>query len=121
MENVNWTQILILGLVALVVFALGMGILLIVSGSWGVMGSGMMGPGHMGGGILWAALWLTVACLLPLTLLTLLVVGGVWLVRNLSSTQAAASSLERCANCGRAAESGWQVCPYCGEDLESER
>ncbi len=118
MENVNWMQILVLGLVALVVFALGMGVLLLLGGTWGMMGTGMMGNGRMGVGILWAALWLTVACLLPLTLLTLLIVGGVWLMRHVSGTPGLQQSVERCPNCGRPIESEWQVCPYCATEVD---
>ncbi len=120
MKNINWMHVMVLGLVALGVFALGMGVLLLLGGTWGMMGTRMMGPGHMGGDLLWGALWLTAACLLPLTLLTLLVVGGVWLLGNLSPTQGPQVSVERCESCGRATESGWQVCPYCGEDLDDE-
>ncbi len=120
MENVNWTHILVFGLVALVVFALGVGLLLFLSGAWGLMGTGMMGPGHMGGGFLGGVLWLLVACLFPLALLTLLVVGGIVLVRNASSTERPQQSVDRCPSCGRRTESDWQVCPYCGEDFEDE-
>ena len=121
MKEVNWLQVLAFGLVVLIVLALGVGVLLMLGGTWGMIGTGMMGPGHTGSGILWAALWLTVACLLPVTLLTLLVLAGVWLVRNLSSSQEPQQSVEKCPNCGRVTESEWQVCPHCGEELEDEQ
>jgi hypothetical protein len=92
MQNINWTQVLVFGLVVLVVFALGIAALFLVFGG----GRGMMGPGGMRGGwcpwcgttgpvgIGWLViiLGLTLACLLPLGLLALLVVGAIWLSRN---------------------------------------
>lgn len=89
MQNVNWMQVLVFGLVILTVFALGAGVLFLFSGGWGMTGFGGMrggwcpmcgGTGRLGwlGGIV----GLTLACLLPLGLLVLLVVGVVWLARN---------------------------------------
>jgi hypothetical protein len=134
MQNINWRQVLVFGLVVLVVFVLGFGVLLLLlGGGSGVMGSGMIGPGGMrggwcpwcggtgrlGGGLLGSILGLTLSCLLPLALLVLLVVGGVWLARNVSS-RTPHPSATRCPTCDRAVEPGWQVCPYCGEDLQNE-
>jgi hypothetical protein len=89
MRNINWAQVAVFGLVVLVVFALGAGVLFLLFGGWGMMGFGGMrggwcpmcgGTGRLGwlGGIV----GLTLACLLPLGLLTLLVLGAVWLARN---------------------------------------
>jgi hypothetical protein len=91
-QNVKWTQVLLVGLVALVAFAVGVGILLLLFGG----GRGVMGPGGMRGGwcpwcggterlgIGWlgAILGLSVACLLPLVLFALVFVGVVLLMRD---------------------------------------
>jgi len=132
MGNSNWTKVVIFGLVALVVFALGIGVLfLLFGGGWGMTGPGMMRPrsmrggwcpwcggtGRLGGGLLGTFLGLTLACFLPLALLALLVAGSFWLVRsagNATSQEPAVS----CPTCGRPVEHGWQACPYCGEDLQ---
>lgn len=97
MQNMDWTQVLVFGLVVLVVFALGVGFLLLVfGGGWGVMGRGMMDPGRMWGGWcpwcggtgrlgmgwLGAIIGLTLICLLPLGLVASLVVAAVWLMRS---------------------------------------
>ena len=136
MRNINWTQVLVFGLVALVVFGLGLGVLfLLFGGGFGTMGRGMMGPGGMrggwcpwcggtgrlGGGLVGTVLGVTFACLLPLALLALLVVGGVWLARNVSGGEGPQQSVVRCPSCGRPVEPDWQACPYCGEDLQHGR
>lgn len=132
MEKINWTQVLVFGLVVLVVFALGIGVLVLLFGGWGTMGSGMMGPGGMRGGwcpwcggtgrgvggVLAAVIGLSLGCLLPLALLALLILGIVWLTRNTgrdrtTSTKPAAT----CPTCGRPVEPDWAACPNCGEDL----
>ncbi len=121
MNKVNWVYVLVGGLVALVVFALGIGVLwALLSGGWGTMGSGMMGPGRTGGGLLGGILWLTLACLLPAILLTLFIVGGLWVARNVSGTRVPQQSAVECPSCGRSVEPEWQVCAYCGEELQRE-
>ena len=134
MRNVNWSQTLVFALVVLVVFALGAGVLLLLfGGGLGMAGPGWMGPGRMrggwcpwcggtgrvGGGLLGPILGLSLTCLLPLALLAVLVVGGVWLVRNAGSGTSRSSGPE-CPTCGRLVEPGWQACPCCGEDLSDE-
>jgi hypothetical protein len=131
MRNISWTQVLVLVLVALVVFAVGVGVLLLMSGAGrAVVGPGMMGPGGMrgtwcpwcggtgrlGGGLFGAVLGLTFACLLPLALLALVIIAGVWLARNLADSTRQASTLA-CPSCGQRVEPGWRACPYCGKDL----
>lgn len=134
MRRVSWTQVLVFGLVALLVFVLGIGVLFLAGGrGMGAMGPGMMGPwggrggwcpwcggmGRFGGGLLGPIVGLTFACLLPLGLLALLVVGGIWLARNVDGGTSQPSNAA-CPSCGRAVEPDWQVCPTCGEDLNGE-
>ena len=95
MKNVNWAQVVVFGLVALVVFVLGASVLfLLFGGGWGMMGPTLMDPrgtgwcpwcggtGRMGGGLLGGVLGLVLGCLFPLIVLGLLIVGGIWLARN---------------------------------------
>ncbi len=92
----------------------------------GWTGLGMMGPGHMrGGGMmggpgmmpffgLGMLVW-------PLLIIGLVVLGAVWLVRNLGAPVVPpappASSAQACAHCGRPLQPGWKACPYCGEKI----
>jgi len=131
MREINWSQVLVFGLIVFGVFVLGLGLLVLLSGGWGTMGGGMMGPrgrrggwcpwcggtGRLGGGLLGAVLGLTFTCLLPVGLLALLVVGGVWLLRNVSSGTSQQAAV-RCPTCGQPVEPGWRVCPHCGEELQ---
>jgi hypothetical protein len=89
MRDINWAQVVVFGLVVLVVFALGAGVLFLLFGGRGMMGFGGMrggwcpmcgGTGRLGwlGGII----GLTLTCLLPLGVLALVVVGALWLARN---------------------------------------
>ena len=89
MRDINWAQVLVFGLVALVVFALGIGVLFLLSGrAFGMMGWGTRrgwcpmcgGTGRIGwlGGLI----GLTLTCLLPLGVLALVAVGAFWLARN---------------------------------------
>ena len=133
MGNNDWTKVLVFGLVVLVVFVLGLGVLLLLAGGSGIMGSGMMGPrgmrggwcpwcggtGRLGGGLLGSILGLTFTCLLPLGLLALLIVGGIWVVRNVSSGTVQRSATH-CPACGKPVEPDWRACPHCGEDLQDE-
>lgn len=129
MQRINWSQVLVFGLVALVVFALGLSVLfLLLGGGWGMMGPGGMGggwcpwcggTGRLGGGLLSTILGLTIVCLLPLGVLVLLILGGVWLARNTGRGGfSSPSSSLACPNCGRSVEPEWRNCPYCGEDLQ---
>jgi hypothetical protein len=136
MNRINWTQVLVFGLVVLVVFLVGLSLLsmLFGGGYWG-MGPGMMGRGGMmggwcpwcggtgqfgGGGLvggLFGLLFMLLGLLIPIGLLGLLILGGVWLVRNISSTTTVAPPLPTCGECGRLVQADWRNCPYCGEEL----
>jgi hypothetical protein len=103
-------------------------------GYWG-MGPGMMGRGGMmggwcpwcggtgrlgGGGLmggLFGLIFGLLALLIPIGLLGLLIVGGVWLVRNVGRATAPPAPAKTCPSCGRPTEPDWQNCPYCGEEL----
>ncbi|MFB0545473.1 MAG: zinc ribbon domain-containing protein [Anaerolineae bacterium] len=131
MSRINWTQVLIFGLVVLVVFFIGLSLLpmLFGGGSWGMGRGGMMGGwcpwcggtglfgcgGLMGG--LFGLIFTLLGLLIPIGLLGLLIVGGVWLVRNIGGATAPPAPAKTCPGCGRPIEPGWQHCPYCGEEL----
>lgn len=129
MNKINWTQVLAFGLVVLVVFLVGLSLLPMLFGGYGwpgMMGRGMMsgwyggsapfGPGWMMGGFL-GPIFMVVGMLFPLGLLALLILGILWLARNLGGAPATALT---CPHCGRPVQADWQNCPYCGEPLGRE-
>lgn len=138
MNKINWTQVAVFGTVVFLVLLLGLSFLPSGWGGgwgpWGMMGPGMMGgwggmmggwPGSVGGGS-WGVLgWLLplIGLLIPLGFLALLVLGGVWLFRQVNAPQGPATGRtqtatgETCSSCGRAVQVNWQVCPYCGQGL----
>lgn len=128
MKGVDWRQVLVFGLVALLVFLVGTALISPVTGGWGggMMGSGggtMMGlgAGMMGGGLAW--MWMA---LVPLLVLAALVVGIVWLAQQVSgsttppSTPAGGRDVTTCPQCGRHLRADWLACPYCGTVLGSD-
>ncbi|MFB0536336.1 MAG: hypothetical protein ACETWR_15275 [Anaerolineae bacterium] len=136
MSRINWTQVLVFGLVVLVVFLVGLSLLpmLFGGGYWG-MGPGMMGRGSvMGGwcpwcggtgqfgdggllGGLFGLLFTLLGLLIPIGLLGLLILGGAWLVRSMGRVTAPPAPAKTCPGCGRPTEHDWQNCPYCGTSL----
>ncbi len=94
------------------------------TGGYGMMGPGMMGSGMMGGlglstfgpGMITMLLW-------PVLIIGLIVLGVVWLVRNIGMAAApqppAAAVREACAHCGKPLQPGWKACPYCGEKVDA--
>jgi RNA polymerase subunit RPABC4/transcription elongation factor Spt4 len=54
---------------------------------------------------------------LPLGLIALLIVGGVWLARSAQSTPSPRDESLVCPSCGEEVEPGWKACPNCGERL----
>lgn len=130
MSRINWTQVLVFGAVVLVVFILGITFLPFVFGGWGMMGRGGMmggwcpwcgGMGRFGGGGLmggvFGLLFMLLGLLIPIGLLGLLILGGVWLVRNIGGATGPSALAQTCPACGRPSEPDWQNCPYCGEEL----
>jgi hypothetical protein len=146
MGRINWTQVLVFGLVTLLVFLVGISLLSMFFGGgyWG-MGPGMMGRGGMpalspvegrggwcpwcggtgqfGGGLLgglFGLLFTLLGLLIPIGLLGLLIGGGVWLVRSMAGVTAPPAPAKTCPGCGRPTEPDWQSCPYCGTSLREE-
>ena len=137
MTKINWTQVAVCAVVVLLVFGLGMALLPgLFGGGYGGWGpGGMMGPGMMGGrgsgGMMGYSYgsgtlgWLfsLLGLIFPLGFLALLVLGGVWLFRQVSLPQG--PSVDRpetrpgqiCPGCARVVQTDWQVCPYCGHSL----
>jgi hypothetical protein len=128
--RINSTQVLVFGLVVLIVFLVGPSLLPMFFGGWGMMGGvGMMGgwcpwcggTGRFGGGGLMGGLFgpifTLLSLLIPIGLLGLLILGGVWLVRNIGRPAAPPAPAKTCPSCGRLTEPGWRHCPYCGEEL----
>jgi hypothetical protein len=90
----------------------------------GGYGYGMMGPGHMfGGGPMMGGFGMPFfgifMFLAPLLFVGLIVLGAVWLVRSLATPSAPQPPVVTavCAHCGKLLQSGWKVCPYCGEKV----
>jgi hypothetical protein len=113
--NITGREIAVFGLVVLAVLFGGL-LLLAVFWGFGGMGFGMMGPGMMGG---FGAFWWLLACLFPLGLIALLILGAVWLLGTARGTSGPyATSEDTCPSCGRPVQSDWQVCPHCGTPLQ---
>lgn len=120
MQKINWMTIATLGVIGLL-------LLLLVGGSlffpvWGGGGNGWRWMdadcgGMMSGWSLSPLGWLfgLIGMLIPLGLLALLIVGGVWLIQQTIKPRPAIVS--NCPNCGRAVQADWQLCPNCGHSL----
>lgn len=89
MNKVNWTQVLVFGLVVLVILLIGIGLLFLGGGAWGMRGGrGEMmdgwcpfcsGTGRLGGGGLFGLrswLFMALMVLFPLGLVALLAAGA---------------------------------------------
>jgi hypothetical protein len=129
MNRSNWTPVVSIGVVLLILLIGGSLLPLSWGGRWGAWG-GMMGPGMMGGwsgpgGAIGPMGWFfpLFGLLFPLAFLALLVLGGMWLFRQVNAPQGPATGRaqtvtgETCPSCGRAVQADWQVCPYCGQGL----
>jgi len=128
MNKINWTQVVVFGIVVVIAFLVAIS-LLTPWGGWGysgMMGGGMMGPGMMGGfgfglGPLgW--IFMLVGWLIPLGFLALVVLGVVWLARAVSGQPARAlpqppAPTASCPQCHRGLQADWKACPYCGHRL----
>ena len=86
-------------------------------GRFGMMGRGIGWGPMMGGWGMFGGLMMLGMLIIPLTVIALLVAGGVALVRGLNTPKAAALSNSVCSNCGRPTQSDWTTCPYCGKAL----
>ncbi len=86
---------------------------------WGGYGGWGMGPGMMGWGYApFGWIGMIFMALIPLGFLVLTVLGIVWLVRAVSGNFPAPAAASTCPNCGKAVQSDWQNCPYCGTALK---
>ena len=116
-SKIGWILAIALGLLFLFLLPS-----LVMGRSWMGGYGGIMGPGMMGGfgymnplGFFGMALmWLV-----PIGLLVLLVIGAVALINGLkkSGNAAHSASEHKCSNCGKATQSDWTTCPYCGISL----
>jgi len=113
MKKVNWPVVGIIAIITLL-FLFGGGMM---TGGWGYRGM-MGGPGMMGwsyspfGWIGMIFMWL-----IPVGFITLVVLGVIWLLRNVGNSTLP-SSQSPCPNCGKGVQTDWQNCPYCGTALK---
>jgi len=119
MGRVNWVQVAVFGLVALLVLLVGTSLMAPWAGPVGGMmgGGGMMGPGMMGGWGILGWMWML---LVPILFVTALVLGVVLLTRQASPPQGGGGPAETavpCPHCGRLVQVDWRACPYCGNPL----
>jgi len=111
MNKVNWTVVVVISIIALLVLMFGASLL----GGWGYggwgygPGWGMMGPWMMGGMFF---MWL-----IPIGFLVLTVFGIAWLVRTIGGGNNPPTHAHVCPSCGRGAQADWKNCPYCGAAL----
>lgn len=124
MQKVNWTVIVVVGVIVLAALLIGAGLLSYLrwgpasgwsNDSWGMMGPGMMGRGF--GSFGW--LGLIFMWLLPIALLVLTVLGMAWLIRSLgrANTPTSITAVQTCPNCRRPTQADWRLCPHCGQAL----
>jgi RNA polymerase subunit RPABC4/transcription elongation factor Spt4 len=57
------------------------------------------------------------AVVLPLGVIALMIVGGIWLVRSAQSPPSAREGALVCPSCGEKVEAGWKTCPNCDQKL----
>jgi hypothetical protein len=55
--------------------------------------------------------------LFSLGLLTLVVLGIVWLVRKLTVSNTPPTPVPTCSHCGQPVQANWVACPHCGKKL----
>ena len=118
MKKINWLIVGIIGIIAVLsLFGGGM-----MSGwGYGYRGWSMMnGPSGMMSGWGYSPFgWIGMIFmwLIPVSFITLAVLGVVWLVRNIGNSTPP-SSQSPCPNCGKSTQADWQNCPYCGAALK---
>jgi hypothetical protein len=118
MKKINWWAVAAVGLLAiLILFGAG------IFGGWGYRGWSMMGPGMMGNwgyspiGLFGMGFGMLFMWLIPVGFIALVVLGVIWLVRNVGNSPLS-SSQSPCPNCGKGVQTDWQNCPYCGKVLK---
>jgi len=138
MNRIRWAQIGVFAAIVLVILLVGITLLPLLFGGWGMMGPSMMGrgwsegwcpfcggtgryPGGFFGGM-FGWLFVLAAMLFPLGFLVLLILGIVWLVRAVTRPrEGTAAAPQTCRRCGKPVAVDWRVCPFCEEDLQSLR
>lgn len=116
-SKIGWILAIALGLIVLFLLPS-----LMMGRFWASGYNGMMGPGMMGGfGFMnplgffgMALMWV-----IPVGVLVLLVAGAIALVNGLKNPGNSSHLVtdRKCSNCGKAAQSDWATCPYCGTTL----
>ena len=110
MSRVNWTAVVIVGMLAVLAVMFGGGLLFTHGySSWGYGPWGMMGPWMMGGMFF---MWL-----IPVGLVLLTVLGVSWVVRPGGGAVNPGTANHTCPSCGRGVQADWKSCPYCGTGL----
>ncbi len=110
MNKVNWTAVVVISIIALLVLMFGASLLGGWGyGNWGYGGWGMMGPWMMGGMMF---MWL-----FPLAFIVLTVFGIAWFVRAIGGGNIPPAPAHPCPSCGRGVQADWKNCPYCGAAL----
>jgi uncharacterized membrane protein len=98
MNKVNWTAVIVIAIIALLVLMFGASLLGGWSyGGWGYGGGGMMGPWMMGGMMF---MWL-----FPLGFIVLTILGVVWLVRAVGGSSNPVTPGNTCPSCGHSIQS----------------
>jgi hypothetical protein len=122
-NKINWTAVAAFGVVVLLAFLVGVGLLGGRGyGGWGMMRPGMMGPGMMGGWGFSPLGWfgMILMWLIPIGFIVLVVAGIFWLVRALGAGSHPIAPTRPCPSCGRSVLAEWRNCPYCGSLLNAE-
>jgi uncharacterized membrane protein len=121
------TVLWVIAIVLIVVLVVALPLLFRFTGLGGY--GGMMGRGGMMGGYFFpfGFLWMGIMLIVPLTVLVLVIAGGVALGNSLTRTDRpapppvlttpAVTSGRTCGNCGKPAQADWNTCPYCGNAL----
>ncbi|MBI5352740.1 MAG: hypothetical protein HZB50_08905 [Chloroflexi bacterium] len=125
MKKINWLVVGVIGIIALL-FQFGGGMMSGWGlGNYGYHGWGMMRSGGMMGGWLGMAfMWLV-----PISVITLIVLGVSALVQNSvvlgvsalvqnSGKSTPPSPQTSCPNCAKSVQADWQTCPYCSTALK---
>ena len=118
MKKINWTAVVIIAVVALLVLQAAASLLGGYNGSryggWGMMGPGMMGGWGYGpfGWFGMVFMWL-----IPLGVLTLIGLGIAWVVKAGGSGNNPTAPVQTCSSCGHGIQANWKNCPYCGTAL----
>lgn len=116
MDRTREVLIIVFGFVTLLILLLATSRM----SPWTGWSDGTMGPGMMVG---WGFLGWVLMLLTAILLLTALVLGVIWLRRQVRQPPAGGDSsggTVPCPNCGQLVQEGWTACPYCSQPLVTE-